>query len=100
MEHILTLGIFWAFIGGVAYQLYLIIERIQTIEAKRTDLTNSSFYVVIFLNIAISLIIGVLYYQFKVIDSGQYMAAFQVGISSPLLLRSVIEVAFNRNANS
>ncbi len=90
LKSIFTEGVVLSAAGGLAFPLLTLLERIQQPNAKKIDLKDISFYVSLFIYFFLASVMGYIYFNGKT-DFGinDRLLAFHVGITSPLLIRSL-----------
>lgn len=88
--NIFSEGVVLSALGGLAYPLLTLLERIQQPNFKKVDLKDSSFYVSILIYMFMASIVGYIYFNGKT-DFGvdDRLLAVHIGITSPLLIRSL-----------
>jgi len=82
----------------LAYPLLTLLERIQQPNAKKIDLRDLSFYISIIIYVFMGSVVGYIYFNGKT-DFGvnDRLLAVHVGITAPLLIRSLATAIPNRN---
>ncbi|QTD39033.1 hypothetical protein JL193_07225 [Polaribacter batillariae] len=90
LTKIFSEGVILSALGGLAYPLLTLLERIQQENAKKINLKDLSFYVSIGIYVFLASVVGYIYFNGKV-DFGvnDRLLAVHVGITSPLLIRSL-----------
>ena len=90
LNSIFTEGVILSALGGLAYPLLTLLERINQPKAKKIDLKDISFYVSVFIYVFLASVVGYIYFNDKV-DFGvnDRLLAFHVGITAPLLIRTL-----------
>jgi hypothetical protein len=74
-------------LGGVSVQMLYIVDGIKAPQDRRPDFKSLSYYLGIFFNVAISGILGYVYF-----DENQELSRtvyFHIGLSAPLILRTL-----------
>ena len=90
LKTIFTEGVILSALGGLAYPLLTLLERIQQPNAKKIDLKDLSFYVSIVIYVFLASIIGYIYFHGKAdFQVNDRLLAFHVGITAPLLIRTL-----------
>ncbi|MDC8006025.1 hypothetical protein POV27_18380 [Aureisphaera galaxeae] len=104
MEFLTTIfseGVVLSAVGGLAYPLLTLLERMQQPKAKKIDLKDSSFYISLFIYFFLATVVGYIYFNGKTnFGVNDRLLAVHVGITAPLLIRSLataIPKSFNRN---
>lgn len=90
LKTVFTEGVILSAAGGLSYPFLMLLERIQQPNASKIDLKDSSFYVSILIYFFLSSVVGYIYFNGRV-DFGvnDRLLAVHVGITAPLLLRSL-----------
>ena len=90
LSSIFTEGVILSALGGLAYPLITLLERIQQPNANKIDLKDVSFYISILIYVFLASVVGYIYFNGKV-DFGvnERLLAFHVGITAPLLIRTL-----------
>ncbi len=87
---VFTEGVILSALGGLAYPLLTLLERMQQPNAKKIDLKDLSFYVSVFIYVFLACIVGYIYFNGKLeFGVNDRLLAFHVGITSPLLIRTL-----------
>lgn len=90
LNSLLSEGVILSALGGLAYPLLTLLERIQQPNAKKIDLKDFSFYVSIIIYVFLASIVGYIYFHGKgTLDVSDRLLAFHVGITAPLLVRTL-----------
>lgn len=90
LETIFTEGVILSALGGLAYPLLVLLERIQQPNAKKIDLKDWSFYISVLIYVFLAAVVGYIYFNGKAIfDANDRLLAFHVGITAPLLVRTL-----------
>lgn len=90
LSSIFTEGVILSALGGLAYPLLTLLERIQQPNANKIDLKDVSFYVSIIIYVFLASIIGYIYFHDKLgFAVNDRLLAFHVGITAPLLVRTL-----------
>ncbi|NQX85094.1 MAG: hypothetical protein HRT67_04200 [Flavobacteriaceae bacterium] len=90
LKTIFTEGVILSALGGLAYPLLTLLERIQQPNAKKIDLKDLSLYVSIVIYVFLASIIGYIYFHGKAdFQVNDRLLAFHVGITAPLLIRTL-----------
>lgn len=90
LRSIFTEGVILSALGGLAYPLLTLLERIQQPNAKKIDLKDVSFYVSILIYVFLATIVGYIYFNGKVeFGVNDRLLAFHVGVTAPLLIRTL-----------
>jgi hypothetical protein len=79
--------VFMAGLGGAAVQLLYVIEGLKAPKDRRPDFDSPGYYLGILFNIALSVILGYVYY-----DEGAKLNKtiyFHIGLSAPLIMRTL-----------
>lgn len=90
LKTIFTEGVVLSAAGGLAFPLLTLLERIQQPNAKKIDLKDISFYITMLIYLFLASVVGYIYFHGKT-DFGvnDRLLALHVGITSPLLIRSL-----------
>jgi len=101
LTSIFSEGVILSALGGLAYPLLMLLERIQQPKAKKIDLKDASFYISLLIYFFLATVVGYIYFNGKT-DFGvnDRLLAVHIGITAPLLIRSLataIPKDFNRN---
>ena len=90
LRSLFTEGVILSALGGLAYPLLTLLERIQQPNAKKIDLKDLSFYVSIIIYVFLASIVGYIYFHGKgTLEVSDRLLAFHVGITAPLLVRTL-----------
>ena len=90
LKSIFTEGVILSALGGLAYPLLTLLERIQQPNAKKIDLKDFSFYLSIMIYVFLACIVGYIYFNNKIeFGVNDRLLAFHVGITAPLLIRTL-----------
>lgn len=90
LQSIFTEGVILAALGGLAYPLLTLLERIQQPNAIKINLKDLSFYISVLIYIFLASIVGYIYFHGKeILDVSERLLAVHVGITSPLLIKSL-----------
>jgi len=90
VSSIFTEGVILSALGGLAYPLLSLLERIQQPNAVKIDLKDLSFYVSILIYVFLASVIGYIYFNDKLeFGVNDRLLAFHVGITAPLLVRTL-----------
>lgn len=74
-------------LGGVAVQLLYILDGLNAPKARRPDFSSISYYFGIIVNIALSAILGYVYFEEP--QNLSKVVYFHIGASAPLILRTL-----------
>jgi len=90
LSMIFSEGVILSALGGLAYPLLTLLERIQQPKGKKIDLRDFSFYVSLFIYFFLATVVGYIYFNGRT-DFGvnDRLLAVHVGITAPLLIRSL-----------
>ncbi|WP_158837807.1 hypothetical protein [Polaribacter sp. L3A8] len=93
LTSIFSEGVILSALGGLAYPLLTLLERIQQPNAQKIDLKDLSFYISLLIYVFLASVVGYIYFNDK-IDFGvnDRLLAVHIGITSPLLIRSLASV--------
>lgn len=87
---IFTEGVILSALGGMAYPLLTLLERLQQPNAKKIDLKDLSFYVSILIYVFLGSVVGYIYFHGRInFGVNDRLLAVHVGITAPLLIRSL-----------
>jgi len=90
LKTIFTEGVILSALGGLAYPLLTLLERIQQPNAKKIDLKDMSFYVSVLIYVFMASVVGYIYFHGKEnFEVNDRLLAFHVGITAPLLIRTL-----------
>jgi hypothetical protein len=84
---IVTEPVLIATLGGAAVQLLYIIDGVNAPKDRRPDFASLSYYIGIIGNIALSAILGYVY--FDETQKLNKIVYFHIGLSAPLILRTL-----------
>lgn len=74
-------------LGGLAVQLLYLLDGLNAPKDRRPDFGSLSYYLGIFCNIALSVILGYVYFdEDQKLNKAVY---FHIGLSAPLILRTL-----------
>lgn len=79
--------IIYTALGGLAIQILALIDGLNAPKDRRPDFKSFSYYFVLLLNVAISAILGAVYFDDKA--SFAKIVYFHVGASAPLIMRTL-----------
>lgn len=79
--------VFISLLGGIAVQLLYIIDGLNAAKDRRPDFMSISYYLGILFNIALSGILGYVYFDDK--QQLNRIVYFHIGLSAPLILRTL-----------
>ena len=80
-------SVYLCLLGGATLQLLNVIDGLSAPPDRRPDFKSIAYYLVILFNLVLSAILGYVYF-----DAGQKLnkiVYFHVGLSAPLILRSL-----------
>ena len=98
LKIIFTEGVILSALGGLAFPLLTLLERIQQPNAKKIDLKDWSFYLSVLIYVFMASVVGYIYFNGKdTFDVNDRLLAFHVGITAPLLIRT-LATALPKNA--
>lgn len=84
---VLSEPVFISMLGGFAVQLLYLIDGLNAPKDRRPDFRSISYYLGILCNIAISGILGYVYFDEKQLLNK--IVYFHIGLSAPLILRTL-----------
>ncbi|WP_124981008.1 hypothetical protein [Nonlabens xiamenensis] len=90
IKNIFTEGVILSALGGLAYPLLTLLERIKQPSAVRIDFKDLTFYITVLIYVFMGSVIGYIYFNDKTgFGVNDRLLAFHVGITAPLIIRSL-----------
>lgn len=77
-------------LGGLSYPLLSMVEGLTLKNSKRPTYKDLAFYISIIINVFFALLIGYAYFDNKTLDNK--LLAIHIGVSAPLILRTMANI--------